>query len=993
MDVFDKEYKRLNKAQKEAVDTIDGPVMVVAGPGTGKTQVLALRIANILKKTDTSADSILCLTFTRSGVRAMQERLFSYISEGSRNVVVQTFHSFAISLVEKFFDFLDFDKVPTLLKDDEIVFLIDEILHSSDWQHLHSRVDVSKYFSDLKSLVSLLKRERITSTDLLFQIEQDIKFLETDESSISTRGEFKGKLKKEIQKKIESLTRTKEIALFFEKYESFKKERGFMDYDDALEYAVRLVEENDSVRSEIRENFLYVHVDEHQDSSGVQNSFLKAVWQDTDKPNIFVVGDDRQLIYGFGGANISYFEEFKTAFGKAHLITLVENYRSTKPILSLADSILESSITKEKLRSNRNETNKVLLSEYFYARDEIIGAGLHFKKIIEEGVDPSDCALLVPKNRFIYSAVMILKDMGLPVHSTIGVPFFASKETIFLRNILGIVANPFDNILLAESILDPISNIPPLLAHSFLYKNNKELSVEKLLEYGKNGNLFDNISPISNWGKKIKEFLEYSHKHSVLETVHKIGNEILIDTAEDYESLIEKIEVVRTFIHLVTERLEKNKNETLSQFLDYLNRLEKYNHNLSLATLSLNKGINVMTLHSSKGLEYESVWVAHVNESTLMSSKRMGFVLPEKIDEIIEKKDKEVIKRELYVAITRAKKFCTISYSTNSYNNTELKLAEILQDVPSEYFEKKSNEENQNEILNIDPKIYVQKEIVSKSDDLKKLKENVREIFADKRVSTTLLNNFFECPWKWYFRNLILLPDLKSEVLQFGSVVHSTIEIILKTRKKPTDKFIKDILENEFKKEKVFDKSAIVRLVREGFIAVSNWIEKYYFEIAKDYETERSISVKDPNFPEFLFYGKIDLTERFDDGTIMVTDFKTGSPKTKGVIEKKDEEGRMSNLLRQLAMYSFLISRKENKKVDITRLLFLEANKDDKNAVYNSRIDKEEIDLLLRDFDDYNKFVKSGDWINRPCRYKSYGNKDMKCKNCELARRVFKISK
>ncbi len=150
---FEEAYKKLNIAQKKAVDTIDGPVMVVAGPGTGKTQVLALRIANILAKTDTKADSVLCLTFTNSGVRAMRERLERYIGSTAHDVVIMTFHSYALFLVERYYELLDFEVMPTLLSDDEGVFMIDELLHSHDWEHLRPRTNPSLYFLDLKQLI------------------------------------------------------------------------------------------------------------------------------------------------------------------------------------------------------------------------------------------------------------------------------------------------------------------------------------------------------------------------------------------------------------------------------------------------------------------------------------------------------------------------------------------------------------------------------------------------------------------------------------------------------------------------------------------------------------------------------------------------------------------------------------------------------------------------------------------------------------------------
>ena len=150
--IFEEEYKKLNKAQKEAVDSIEGPVMVVAGPGTGKTQILVLRIGNILKKTDIGADGILCLTFTNSGVKAMRERLRKYIGAEAGKVHVSTFHSFGMDMVEKYFRVLDLDEMPKLMDEADSVAICDAILRGNVWDHIRPKGDVSRYFGDLKSL-------------------------------------------------------------------------------------------------------------------------------------------------------------------------------------------------------------------------------------------------------------------------------------------------------------------------------------------------------------------------------------------------------------------------------------------------------------------------------------------------------------------------------------------------------------------------------------------------------------------------------------------------------------------------------------------------------------------------------------------------------------------------------------------------------------------------------------------------------------------------
>ena len=198
-DEFEKEYKKLNKAQKEAVDVIDGPVMVVAGPGTGKTQILALRVANILTKTDNKADSVLCLTFTNSGVKAMRERLRDYIGAEASKVHVSTFHSFGMNIIEKYFRVLDFLEMPKLMDEMDSVGICDAILHDNEWEYIRPRADISRYFNDLNSLISLLKRERINPEAFEDLIKKEIHNLESDTENISWCNE--GRIKERHTKK------------------------------------------------------------------------------------------------------------------------------------------------------------------------------------------------------------------------------------------------------------------------------------------------------------------------------------------------------------------------------------------------------------------------------------------------------------------------------------------------------------------------------------------------------------------------------------------------------------------------------------------------------------------------------------------------------------------------------------------------------------------------------------------------------------------------
>ena len=989
---FHDAYRKLNKAQREAVDTIEGPVMVVAGAGTGKTQILALRIANILLNTDVGASGVLCLTFTNSGVRAMRERLSKYIGNASNEVKVQTFHSFAQKIVEDNYALLDFDSMPKILDGEASVLLIDEILHRKDWKYIFSRGNPAKYFSDLKSTISLLKRENIGPEYLKKSADEEIEKLKKDPDSISSRGETKGELKKDIQKKIESLEKTKEVSDFYSLYEKEKKKQEFMDYDDVLIHALGIINKSEDVSSSIREENQYILVDEHQDSSGIQNELLRAIWGKVEKPNIFVVGDDRQLIYGFGGASVSFFEEFKHMFGKAHLISLTENYRSTQIILDAAHVLLQSKMADGILHSNTIENHDISLYECEYERDEILLAGALFKKKIEEGVDSSECALLVPKNKNVRSAVRILHDMNLPVSAGKNISFFEFDETQVFKSLLKVVSDPYDGVSIGELLFAPESKIHPLTAHKFIRSiKTRDLCLEDLLSYesleSNKNSLFSRANQIKVFGKNIKRWIEFYSNGDIYSVVQLIGKEYFLDNAPDHDHLVRSVEVARTYIHLATSYIEKYPHGKISDFIEYLDRLESYNHHIPLAVISSNSGIQVMTLHASKGLEFEVVHIAHLNENSLMSGRHKAFTLPESIENIVKEKDELSAKRELYVAITRAKRFCSLSYSIQSFTGANLEVANIIKEIPDTHIHKKALTDSIKIISGDNISSYVVDSSTKGFVDKSELAKIVSKEYTKENVSVTALNNFFECPWKWYFNNFLQLPYPKTESLILGSVVHSSIENILKNKPRLNDKVVLKIINLSLDKEVVMDKALRARLTKNSSSILSNWIKNYYPHIHKDYLTERSVSYMDKNMPHLKMYGKIDFTERLEDGSLVVTDFKTGHSKTKNMIEKLDDDGKLSSYLRQLAMYSYLLSGgKKDEKVSVSKLLFLEENSKDKNAVYATHIGKEEIDLLLEDIKEYDNALSSSEWVNGKCNYKSHDGSEKECEFCKRAK-------
>ncbi len=979
--LFETEFKKLNKAQREAIDTIDGPVMVIAGPGTGKTQVLALRIANILTKTDTQADGILCLTFTNSGVHAMRERLRAYIGPTASRVEISTFHSFAMKMIEEFYTNLSYVEKPELVDEIGSVALCDAILEENTFEYIRTRANKALYFREIKSLISLLKRERLTPETFLIEIKKEIKEVENDESNISSRGASKGSLKQEAVKKIDSLHRTEEIVRFYELYEVLKKEKNVLDYDDVLYQLVNLVEVSEDACATIRERYLYALVDEHQDSSGVQNEFLARVWGDIESPNIFVVGDDRQLIYGFGGASLSYFEGFKKIFAGLKVITLTDNYRSTQKILDAADILLKSSLADSALISHHKENHPLRLVEAAYPRDEIIRAGLEMKEKITKGIDANDCAILVPKNAQVKNAMRVLRDLGIPVAEGNSLKLFELPESQSLIAILRTLANPETPHLIVPLLLDSLSGIPPLTAHTFLASaDTRKLTLSSLIKA--------EDETISLFAEKLQNFLTHTQTGDIYGLIQIIGNEFLVAPAKDHETLVRRVEVVRSFLHLVLSQIERNPKLTLVEFLAFIDRLEAYGSDIPLAVFGGDQGVQVMTLHGSKGLEFDFVWIAHLDEKNLSRRNSGGFTLPGSVKARVEERDEAVIKRELYVAITRAKRFCTLSYSVQSYTGGAQELAHVVADLGNDLFEKVLADETEQYIHTRDVGLFVcAEERLADPVTTQKLTTLVRNEYMKHKVSVTHLNNFFECPWKWYFRNFLCLPEPKTISLEFGNLIHSIIEKLLKGKLVSNEQDLRDAIDRELEKKQGFGDADIARMRKDAIAILLAWASTRLLNIIEPHESEKSLSYRDPDFDHLLLTGKIDLVEQTGEGVVRVTDFKTGSVKKKIDIERDTEEGRLSDYHRQLAMYSYLIngSSAGNTRVGESCLEFVESKSE---AIYKITITAEDIAKLRTDISDFDQLIISGDWTTRPCDFKAYKGQG-ECEYCALAKRIY----
>jgi len=429
--VFNELYKKLNKGQKQAVDTIDGPVMVIAGPGTGKTTILTLRIANILRLTDTPPHGILAITYTDAGVKAMRTKLHEIIGNRAHDVRIHTFHSFAVSVIAEYPDHFIHLSDRKQLTPIEQELLIISILEDPSFAKLRPIGKPDAYLYGIIKSIEDAKREALTPDAVRKHAKEKIERIKKDESSISTRGATKGQLKAEAKERIEKCERTILFADVYDRYEQKKIENKKMDFNDLIIELLVALRKDELLLRLIQERFLYIHVDEHQDTNDAQNFIVALIAEFFETPNIFIVGDEKQAIYRFQGASVENFLLLQKRWGKMKIISLDTNYRSHQGILDAGFNMIENNYEGDEHKNLRVYLNsksgsksrpiEIVKSQDIYGTEEYLVKEL--KKISKEEKNAS-VAIIVRRNRELDRIIRLLESKGISVTSLRSVDIF-----------------------------------------------------------------------------------------------------------------------------------------------------------------------------------------------------------------------------------------------------------------------------------------------------------------------------------------------------------------------------------------------------------------------------------------------------------------------------------------------------------------------------------------------------------------------------------------
>ncbi|NQV88093.1 MAG: ATP-dependent helicase [Parcubacteria group bacterium] len=968
-EVFNTYYKKLNKGQKQAVDAIEGPVMVIAGPGTGKTQILTLRIANILRKTDTAPENILALTFTESGVASMRKRLAQIVGSRAYGVVINTFHGFCNETIKNYPE--DFPRIvgsKNIIEVDQVE-IIERIIDSLDLDLLRPFGDRFLYVRSILSNISELKREGVSSLQFNKIVLREHENFKNIPDLIHEKGAHKGKMKGEYQKLEKQILKNKELALVYEEYQKELTKNKLYDYNDMIMEVLETLEKNKNLLQILQEESQYVLVDEHQDTNNAQNKILEMLLNFHSNPNVFIVGDEKQAIFRFQGASLENFYFFRKLYPKALLITLEENYRSTQSILDSAHSLISSgsSVKHIELKSNINHNGssskkglveaKIQTLAFKSAEAELYFVAASVKEKIKLKIPPAEIAILYRDNKDAFPIARMLEKFSIPFSIESDQDIFSDPDVKKLLVILEAVHKYGDSGALAEALHVDFLGIDPLDAYKIIRQSNKEKI--DLIDFISNDKGLETLGLTSlpniiSFRKSLDRWRTISKNENLFNLFNSVvrGSGLLASLINSPE-VFARYEAVQSLSDEINQIIESRPEATIDDFFSFIDTVKKHSIFVKRKKAGGKEDkVKLMTIHRSKGLEFEYVYVTNAyagHFGSRISRDRLKLIVQVFSDkqEVIEKSKDDDERRLFYVALTRAKKGVYISYSEINSEGREQLPTMFLSEIKEGLVEKIDTGMYEKEYRENKAIMFAEKKQIKNQD---KDRQFVREIFLDQGLSVSALNNYLSCPWKYFYRNLVRLPEAKDKHALYGTAVHGALKDFyskLKGRDLSEDFLLKSF--EFYARKEPFTSIDLEEVLEKGKKALSGYYKAHYSTVERNVLTEFKIKgvLLDADIRLTGILDKIEFTG--NSNKVNVVDYKTRQPLSRNNImgETKDSEG---NYFRQLIFYKLLLSLYEEGKYEMVsgEIDFIEPDEKGKYKREKFDIDNKEV-VTLKD--------------------------------------------
>jgi len=996
MSDYTKAYQELNPQQKQAVDTLIGPVMVVAGPGSGKTQLLSLRVANILNTQDVLPENIICLTFTDAAAYNMRQRLASFIGKDAYKVNIHTFHSFGQSLLKDYTEYTaGMDRIA--IDDVFIAEIIGDIISTLPYNHIliPKGTDRSKLIGNIAKSINYLKQAGLTPAEYISILEQnqaefdniipiiqefsnisfsgkkdreeklikirmlaesipvsnshnyfetygtrlqksilealeETELLENKYTPLSqwrTKYLIKGRDGQKTLIDIERLDKQKAIAEIYQRYQEYLDENQLLDFSDMLLNALTLLKENEGLRDKLQEKYQFILVDEFQDTNEAQMQLVLSLVGDNPEPNILVVGDDDQAVYGFQGADVSHMLSFQNKFPTAQLIVLTTNYRSRQEILDISRQVITQGkdrlenrieVLEKKLESAKlRQDGDLAYYEFQNQAQEYTWIANTIEEYRKQQVDLSDIAIIARNHKALEAIVPFLAQYDLPIDYD--KQYNLLNETIIhqlmvmLQFIYSLTPTQSPrNDLLPEILNYQFWDLDTLdIWQFFQIRDYKQTHIERLYNSSDKslqeiGQLFLNLAILSEYETiEVIIFKLIGSIDGKVDTNSKFhqyyfGN----NTFElDQNTYIANLAKIEAFIKNITS-YKKGKRITL---LDGLNTIKAYkNQGGMMVNLSLNSGkhtVKLMTAHKVKGLEFETVFVigAHA-QGWSKKGKSFPYPFPMNLPIVPRQDSEDDFLRLLFVALTRSKLNLFITshlYDEKGKARPALSYLDFLASKPTP---------------NIDNKDLVQGILKS----IQPLSLHTQEIsflegvVQNYKLSASHINKFVDLeyggPLNVLESVLLRFPSINNPAMTYGNIIHKVfnyISIQLQTKQifpeiDELNNFAIKALYQE--KLSVEDTDLVLHKLQDK---LTHLIQAKRDAFLIPHQSEYNIGQLSLEYEGVPLTGVIDRIEEHTDHYTVV-DFKTGTPILNW--DNKAKANKLDAFKRQLWFYALLLN-------------------------------------------------------------------------------------
>lgn len=1008
---FDTRYKKLNNAQRQAVDTLDGPVMVVAGPGTGKTELLGMRAANILRQTDELPENILCLTFTESGAIAMKKRLTEIIGRDAYNVSIYTFHSFGTEIMSRYREYFyrgaEFRPADELSVHRVITSILDDLPYDDP---LRSKMN-GQYtaIGDIIKAISDLKRASLTDAEFAALLDATDKALEiagaalsevfADRVSKQTRDQLAAIIpqiaeigehmpldtlqplsevlaeslqqavndaddhakttppltawkkqwmtvdatKKPILKSAKYQPKLRSLAHIYSQYLSIMQQAELIDFDDMIMQVVHAIEVHADLRYELQEKYHYIMVDEFQDTNLAQMRILRNLTNNPiveEKPNILVVGDDDQAIYGFQGAEVGNIIKFTQLYQQTTHITLRDNYRSVTPILAGAREVIVQA--GERLETSQSGIDKTLESHVKSsdARAKIIELTTpaaerswiahSVAELLQKNTPPEQIAIIARRHADLLSLLGYLTEKSIPISYDRRDNVLDDEAVMQLEHIGKIVIalaagdRSSANALLPELLSHPAWRLQPTTLWEISLKASK--NHQSWLEVMQHHETLQDFWAWLQAAAQAAEHLPLERMIDVLlgtttlETNYTSplreyffpANELEKDTSR-YIMHLENLTVIRT--KLREHRVDMTKPR-LKDFIGFIQQnRDTDTHITSLRHVGQDsQAVQLLSAHSSKGLEFDHVFVINATDA-MWGEKARGrsdsIVYPPNLRLQRSSGTYDERLRLFYVAMTRARHTLHISYARENDSAKEMLCAGFLFDNSIATRSIDDPHAHSTHLQAAEQTWYAPLVSIPTST----MHDYLAPILFSYKLSATHINAFIDIthdgPRGFLLSNLLRFPSSPSPYANYGTAIHATLQRAhdyMRAHKNPQPE--EDIL-HEFEKslERMdFSDDEHTVYLQKGGDALRTFLREKYADFSPAQQAELNFNHQDVWLDDVHLTGKLDVVQFDPDAmTAIVTDYKTGGVLTSWDKGQDYQKIKAHKYRQQLLFYKLLI--------------------------------------------------------------------------------------